>query len=174
MLSKHLPAAGIVALLLLFLLPAAAQADEVTFNLNTLNGAAGTTATIEGTITNSGSLTSFLNGIDVVGLPGGLAVDFAPFFDNAPLSLDGSMSYTGPLFSVVIDPLLAPGFYSGTFILFGGRDEFTFDLLASVDFSFVVLSSQSSPNAVPEPATMLLLGTGLAGVAIRIHKRRQR
>jgi hypothetical protein len=31
-----------------------------------------------------------------------------------------------------------------------------------------------TPSAVPEPATLLLLGSGLAGVAVRIRKRRRR
>jgi hypothetical protein len=65
-----------------------------------------------------------------------------------------------------------------TFANAGGNGSFSIELPKifvqsgdTADLTAGLTGNQSSP--VPEPATMLLLGTGLAGVAARIRKRRK-
>ena len=52
--------------------------------------------------------------------------------------------------------------------------RFTFDgatnPAGNLRFDNVRVSGESIPRPVPEPATILLLGTGVAGVAARVRK----
>jgi PEP-CTERM motif len=52
-----------------------------------------------------------------------------------------------------------------------GKAEFLFAIPPHTFESIHISGSQTGLAAVPEPTTMLLLGTGLAGVAIRTRKR---
>ncbi|HVF51233.1 MAG TPA: PEP-CTERM sorting domain-containing protein [Pyrinomonadaceae bacterium] len=72
---------------------------------------------------------------------------------------------------------------SGTFTVTGNFSGLTADQIAASillrfqgigarDFSEVI-GPGVPPNAVPEPMTMILLGTGLAGVAARVRKQRK-
>lgn len=64
-----------------------------------------------------------------------------------------------------------------TFSNANGSGSFTIELpklfVQSGDTANLTAGLTGNQTAVPEPATMLLLGTGLAGVAARIRKRRK-
>ena len=53
--------------------------------------------------------------------------------------------------------------------------SFTFevlDLIVNEQSAFVPLQARLGATATPEPATMILLGTGLAGIGASVRKRR--
>jgi hypothetical protein len=140
------------------------QADLLfTLNPAGLTGNAGGSVTFNATLTNTGTAPLFLNGDDSAIFASGLIIDDTPYFNNFPWELDPTESYTAAIFTVSIDPSVAPGKYTGSFTVVGGPDDGTFDNLASQNFQVTVA-------AVPEPFTLALCGGGLL-LAWR-HRRR--
>lgn len=163
-------------LAVLVILPAAVKADPITFTLNNnLTVAAGSSVTFFGTLTNGGAPGRFINSLSfsfASGAPGSITFDDTAFFANVPAFL-GPGTTTGlvAFFDAVVSSLVPPGVYFGSVSVLGGDLETDENILGTQEFSITVLGGD---DPIPEPATMLLLGSGLAGAAaLRRRKRRQ-
>jgi hypothetical protein len=143
-------------------------------------GPAGSMFTFTGVLSNpSTTNTVFLNG-DSPTFNGPGTIDDRPFA-SVPLSLapagstdangNPTDSYTGPFFSITLDPTALPGTYFGTFTITGGANDMSQNPVATEDFSVTVPTP-----AVPEASTtvsfglLLALGAGSAVVSARRRK----
>jgi hypothetical protein len=145
----------------------AAKADTVLTLLSPYQSGSGPVFEFDGTLTNTGDTTVFLNGDDYFGDLPYAAFNDSPFYANAPLFLDpGQSTDIIELFTITAPPY-GPGsnFYAGTYEILGGGDSSSSDLLASESFDI---------NVTPEPSSLVLLLSGLAGLAGTLRRRRIR
>ena len=143
------------------------RADALNLTLATpLSGIVGNTLSFSGTIvapiSNTGAV--FLNA-DSLNLSGNFTLDDSAFFTNTPLSMNPGETFTGVLFTVTINPGVAPGIYNGFFTILGGSSP--------IDLGQISNAAAFQVVVVPEPTTMMLLGTGVAGLMFRMRKRQK-
>ena len=163
------------ALLLLLTAVNSASADPLTLTLAepTQAGTPGSLFVFSGSITNISSSAVTVRTLSLR-LPVELGIEipspFEPFLFYPPLLLQPTES-TGviPLFQVRIDPAFSvtvPRTVFGFYDLLDANRQ----ILARAQYNVVILPNQA---AIPEPATALLLGTGLAGVGAAVRGKRK-
>jgi len=149
-----------------------AKADTLNFTLSSpqQTGLPGTTLSFSGTVSTPSSNTGavFLNDVGTFS-SGFLVLNDTPFFLNSPHSMAPGQTNTFVVFTVGIPVGTPVGSYPGTFSILGGSSPAAFFSLSTASFQVNV----SVPAGVPEPATMLLLSSGLVGVAAKVRKRRK-
>lgn len=162
---------------------ATAKADPVTITLfdpASFQTTPGSVIVLSGTITNNTSSALFINSsggsVNINQPPGSHIVLDATYFIRPNLMTyflqPGESTAVVPLVRLDIHPGAPnPSLTSGTIELCGGATAGACDRLGSVSFTVGIGRSPLVP--VPEPATISMLGAGLAGLAAGVRRRRR-
>jgi len=172
---KHFVVA-MVASATLALMPSIARADSLNLVLNPVvyNGQSGSSVTLMGTFTN-GAGAILWDGYQLNSSPAGLtaaALQPRDYFSGGLASLQALVNVA--VFTIDIDA----GVANGTLFPIGGNSLTIFYIdstgnSSQVDVNFeILIRNDQPPPQVPEPATMLLLGSGIAGLAALRRRRR--
>jgi hypothetical protein len=126
---------------------------------------------------NSGVLTmTFSSLVDTFGYGYALfPLGTAPIPDGTTLSLFNGAASVGSLsYTATPDPLFRGGFAGVQSTLPFNRVEVTFNAVSATAFALDNIRRGPAVAVVPEPTTLVLLGTGVLSTMIRVHARRKR
>ena len=100
--------------------------------------------------------------------------DYSLFASTAAGGADNAEAFVLLTFANLANPIFSATFFEQLLAAGTRTGTFTYHLdLGAGDFGFVSMSADATVSAIPEPSMLLLLGSGLAGVAM-VRRRREK